>query len=474
MANKRLRDAAVMAFCFGSCGLSVAHADPPVVLGGTCTMQDLLTASNTDDFRSAGGGLYIHYNGWIDTLSTAAQRKSVWSEFQPEGAANAELGFSTPPGAWTSAFQTNFVNNGVTVGTISVNGLSTGAGESTATVAQAETYIDAFKSMGQKTVTPVFSPNFDATTAAAYPFSDTMWNNVRTVATYGGGWTSDAPPAYFFGRDQGYRDWVIAETQWVNANGLKSINIISPHTSGTNFFTDAVNYVNYFEAHDAIPKEWVVENYSSIGDPPAGYVNQIGSEDNVNNLAYTADWLIHHVQGRANTLDLWSSRKVGSYYSNVGHNAFSTAPADNQVTLPSDNTARTWTINLSNLGTDATTDFYAPELSAVVSGDTSHWQYSFTFNGADVTAALLSGGFTLDGANLLNAASTETFTLNVQRLAGAGAPFELDLFAKANPDATVTADALSFAYAVPEPASLGAIAIGASLLLRRRKSYGLS
>ena len=473
-------------------GLSVAAfassslaASPPVVLGGTATMTDMLIAANTDAFRAAGGGLYAHQSGWVPNLvypgdaanSTRSQdnRKAIVNLFKPNTVGQVEFSYGTPAD-WTNAYRAYYVFNGLTADTASINFLSGRDDGNTssnypANNAAAFTYIDALKGEGISKVNIILSPNNNATDATNFKFDNARWDDARARATYGGGWTSDAPPGYFFNeRDQNYRDWVIAQTKWTNANGLKSVNIISPRTSGSQFFNQSVQYVRYFEARDAIPKQWVVENYSYVGEPPANYVNRIGSEDNSDNLAYTAKWLIGHVQGRAQTLDLWASNGTTT----TGRTAFSTAPASNRVTLPLDSTQRTFTINLENLSTNLTTDFYAAELSALATGDTSHWAYTFRFNGADITSAVFGDGFTLGGANLLEAGKTGVFTLTVQRLDGAIGAFALSLYSRANPNATVVADTISFAAAVPEPTAIGMVLTGATLLLRRRRGTGVA
>lgn len=460
------------AFCVASAGMVVssARADaPPVVLGGVTTMQDLLNPANTADFRAAGGGLYLHNNGWDDTLSSNAQKRAVLAEF-PNEQTTVELGYSDPPAQWSNHFQSDYINLGVNAETVLSNGLSGKDTSGTATVAGAESYINAFKALHVPTVGIVLSPNNNATDADTYPFSSSYWDDQRTIASYGGAWATDTPPSYFFERNQGYRDWVIAETQWSNANGVKSINIISPNDAGTNFFSDSVKDVRYFEANNAIPKQWVVENYTYVNDAPANYVNQIGSEDNVNNLAYTANWLIGHVQGRPQSLDLWAQHPVNGNLNRVGVGSFSPNPSQNIALLQTTTDTRHYQISLQNLGTDSTTDFYAPQLLAQATGDLAHWSFSFTFNSNDVTNAVMHGGYTLSGTNLLEAGKIEDFTLTITRLSGAGAPFDLNLFAKANPDATIVADSLSFSDTVPEPADLGLLFVILPLLIRRRRN----
>ena len=457
---------------------TLAHAaSPPVLLGGTSNMTDMLTAANTDAYRAAGGGLYAHQSGWVINLQVAGeqpnstnsqnQRKAIVSLY-PNKVGQVEFSYGTPSD-WTNTYNAYYKGNGLTADVASVNFLSgrdDGATSSNypASNAAAFAYVDALRGVGIPTVSIILSPNNNATDATTYNFANAHWDDARTRALYGGGWTSDAPPAYFFGRDQNYRDWVIAQTKWTNANGLHSTNIISPHTSGINFFADSVKYVRYFEEHDAIPTQWVVENYSYVGEPPAGYVNRIGSEDNANNLAYTAKWLIGHVQGRAQSLDLYSSNAAG----NTGKSQFSATPASNKVTLANANTAQSYTLNLANLGTSATNDFYAAELSASLTGDASHWSYSFKLNNVDVTALVLGEGYHFS-ADLLEAGETAAFTVTLQRLAGATGTFGLNLYARANPSATVVADSLSFvgSAAVPEPVSALGLAGAGALCLRR-------
>lgn len=456
----------------------IVAASPPVVLGGTSTMRDMLTPANTDAFRAAGGGLYMHQNGWVETLmegsapnNTASQnnRKAVWNQFKTSGPGHSELSFGDLA-EWTNTYRAYYTNNGVVSDTISVNGLSMIDEDFGATVATSKQYIDAFKGKnGTQNVNIILSPN-RTITQANVPFANAQWDNQRELARHGGGWTSDAPPVYFlYERNQTYRNWVIDQTKWTNANGLKSVNIISPRTSGANFFNHTVEYVRKFVEAEAIPQQWVVENYSHIGEPPAGYVNRIGSEDNVNELAYTAKWLLGHVQGRPESLDLWTQRHFTGN-DKMGLKAFSTDPEASRSTLRTTPAlASTYQIRIDNLGVGADA-FYAPHLSAEATGDVSQWDLRFTLGSVDVTDAVLGDGFTLDGADLVDGGETAVFLMYATRLAGgdANAPFNIDVFLKANPSATVIADTMSFSVAVPEPATLTLLAVAGGLLVRRR------
>ena len=413
---------------------------PPVLLGGTSDMTDLLTESNTDAFRAAGGGLYIQYDGWTKGgVTTSSQRQAIWNIFKSNGDAGAELGTNSTSG-WLDAYQRNFVNNGVTVESTSVNGLNA------ATVPYAKDYIDRFRAAGVKNVTMVATPNGTPSVTVTHPWADSYWDDNREVAMYGGGWTTDSPPKYFFSSTvgQAYRDWIVAQTQWTNNQGLKSIHIISPNSSGANFFGDSVNYVRYFEERSAIPEQWVVENYITPGEPPAGYLNRIGSEDVSTNVAYVANWLINHVQGRPNSLDLYASRTIGGNTTIVGQNVFNpTSSVQNNVLSSSG--SQTFTINLKNLGVNAANDFYAPVLSAAVSGAAADWDINFAYGSTDITNSVLNGGYTFQGTNnLLEAGQTRALTLTLTPLGNARGYFNLDLFTKANPSATRYADANSF------------------------------
>ena len=121
------------------------------------------------------------------------------------------------------------------------------------------------------------------------------WANMRAIAQYGGGIGIDAPPSYFFAREEAYRRMTAEMIVWAKAHGLRASFIVAPFAlqpdhaghSGPSgydpsFVESAKRMVSYLQERNALPTEWVVENYALDGtendvgpDGTSGTLNEV-------------------------------------------------------------------------------------------------------------------------------------------------------------------------------------------------------
>ena len=84
-----------------------------VFAGGVAGVADLTVAGNSSAFRAAGGGLYLHNNGWNSL--TGAQRRQVLAIFSNAPTA-IELGFGgndRSAKAWAGACRRSYLAPGI-------------------------------------------------------------------------------------------------------------------------------------------------------------------------------------------------------------------------------------------------------------------------------------------------------------------------------------------------------------------------
>jgi hypothetical protein len=261
-------------------GVSAAGASP-VFAGGVAGVGALTVASNSAAFRAAGGGLYLHNNGWGDLNAT--QRKQVLEIFSNAPVA-IELGFGGSPGAaktWANACQRNYLALGIRPEFIAANAF---AGNNHPTPEQWSAYMAALRIAGVPASTLIL-PTFEFQNFR--PNIATLAENVvsknaefQAIIRAAGGIVLDTPPGFFFSREPAYRDWVVDAIRWTRAQNLKAVVIVSPHNSKNNFAADARRFVEYLRAHKAVPDTFAVENYTPHA--PTDYPNRVGNENQIN------------------------------------------------------------------------------------------------------------------------------------------------------------------------------------------------
>lgn len=247
---------------------------PAVFTGGVFGIEDIVDADNSTDYRAAGGGLYLHNNGW-HRLSEE-QRAQALALFAGRPIA-VELGFN-PIDGWPGLFQREYLPFGIEPAFIAANAFDR---NNRPTPEQWARYSRGLREAGVGDATrilPTFEyANFGENLPTLSENHLSTREDFQAIVQAAGGIVLDTPPQYFFAREQAYRDWVIDAIRWCNDQGLYTVVIVSPHNSGDAFARDTDRFTAYLEEHGAHPNAWVCENY--VDDPPAGYPNRVGYED---------------------------------------------------------------------------------------------------------------------------------------------------------------------------------------------------
>lgn len=251
-----------------------------ILVGGVTGFDSLGKEENSRLLRATcRAALYVH--GYIWTRSSEAERKAVLAAFA-NAPMEVELGLVNNPAAWfEKAYQAKYRNEGVRAQRAHVNGFNAKRMDIW------REFVKTAKSYGIKTVSPIFSPNSQQYSQAEFKAS--KWDFLRQGARLGGGLTTDAPPHYFLAQPEAYRDFVVDELAWANAEGLHSAFIVSPDRSGPRFLQETQRTVEFLAKRKALPKAWIVENYNSKAK--ATYVNRIGTENESNSILGVALWL---------------------------------------------------------------------------------------------------------------------------------------------------------------------------------------
>jgi hypothetical protein len=237
-------------------------------------------------------GLYEHFNALPPALF-AGHLAAIYAAFAATGTGVAELGYGfmdnpafagTPPalpgGSPGSSFRAFFTSLGQTPWAALVNAPDNFHAPGTAqTVAAWQAQAATAHGLGIRLFLPVTTPN-DNAGLAEDPASAPGWARLRDIATAMGGVAIDAPPHYFLtGNAAGpaYRDWLTRWVRWNAGQGLRVFWLVSPDVSGAEFLADTQRLVAYLGAHDALPHDWVVENYDNFTQVIAARVVQGGT-----------------------------------------------------------------------------------------------------------------------------------------------------------------------------------------------------
>ena len=252
-----------------------------VFAGGVAGVADLTVATNSTAFRAAGGGLYLHNNGW-GALSRE-QRRQVLAIFSNAPVAS-ELGFGgSPPAAkaWAGNCRQNYLALGIRPRFIAANAF---ANDNHPTPGQWSDYMAALRAAGVPTNTlilPTFEyQNFRPNLATLAENCVRQRADFQAIIRRAGGIVLDSPPGFFFAREPAYRDWVVDAIRWTQAQGLPAVVIASPHNSQNNFAAHCLKFLDYVRAHQAVPDLFAVENYNAKAT--ADYPNRVGNENQTN------------------------------------------------------------------------------------------------------------------------------------------------------------------------------------------------
>jgi arylsulfatase A-like enzyme len=254
---------------------SASQRPSQVFAGGVAGIEDLLTPAHSQQFRAAGGGLYLHNNGWA-ALSVPQQRELL--RLFADRPVAIELGFRPSPEAWATRYRTGYAALGITPDFICANAFDS---NHRPTLDAWRRYTETLRKEGgvpdRTRILPTFEyANFGPNIPLIATTKVSQTPEFQQLIQAAGGLALDVPSGYFFKREQNYRDWVIDALRWTHAAGLRSVLIVSPHDSGRDFDRDARRQVAYLRKQDALPDVFVCENYAA--GAAADYPNRLGQE----------------------------------------------------------------------------------------------------------------------------------------------------------------------------------------------------
>ncbi len=210
--------------------------------------------------------------------SSAMSGGNDWSNVSDNGLLQTNLDgdgtYSTSPGFLTTSFAeytTLFTAQGFTPAETDVNVPDTFAWTSN-DLQSWKAYVDNARSLGIMNVAPIFADS-GYSADLNIPFAISPWYaTLRQAALYSGGLSFDVPPDYAFLRNPTYLVNLVQQIQWATDNGLRSSLIISQgavndpaNNQDANLLANTQKLVAYLEANNALPSQFIVENYDLDG-----------------------------------------------------------------------------------------------------------------------------------------------------------------------------------------------------------------
>lgn len=257
----------------------------PIAVGGVDGFASLANPANSAILRkSCKVSLYIHDYIWTRLKHGNTTRQKILNVFKGTGPAMLELGASANASAYFGTYyKQTYLARGVIAHIANING----AGG--LTLPQWRAYVAGGRADGLKILAPVFAPNVNQLWHHG-KIDRHVWDQNKRRALIGGGIAIDAPPSFFFWYTPDYRHFIVHEIQWANQNHLRSILIISPNTARRRFLSDTQLMVAYLRKRNAIPTNYVVENYDPL-PWPKNFLNLVGSETSPYSVTGVALWM---------------------------------------------------------------------------------------------------------------------------------------------------------------------------------------
>ena len=294
--------------------LNPPDAAPCVFVGGTLGFDAMAVPANTAMTRASGrAALYSHYTAILASAQdgTLAGVAAAW---RGTGASVAEFGTFSPSFFQAGhEFDSYYGAYGLTVQNCNVNidggyfnpNLTPSSGPTPAALlATYQAFVDAGKARGIAGFAPFVNPNTDAD--LSLPWTDAQWALTRQACLYGGGIALDIPCSWFFGQSRSttlarlqYQQFCVQQVLWGLANGLRVSLVVSPYYEGTELLQYARLLYSFFASANALPTEWVVENYDtsatkSDGTPTQSGASPIASETTPGSVTESGLWFARH------------------------------------------------------------------------------------------------------------------------------------------------------------------------------------
>jgi len=260
----------------------------------------------------------------------------------------------------------------------------------------------------------------------ASPYSNADY---RSWINQADGISTDGPMGYWYANVSQMKAGSYSMVKYAKGLGKKALVMIAPYGAGVSgydasmFLSVGQTCVRDHEDNDADPDIWSVFEYAI--DIPA-------VPEQINGVPYNsttgmAYYLINHIKGVANTLDLYAKADGGAI---TGSNIFSpdVATTSQKVTFNpavSAGTVYHYALNSANLSSWCD---YAAVLKATATGSTNAWSLSFKLGATDVTNSVLTSGFMFYKTDRLNPLTTKIIEVYITRTLSTGSTnFALNL-----------------------------------------------
>ncbi len=267
-----------------------------VFIGGVVDFNELGTGSLAASLTAGGVALYMHANA-MQTAYNAGELPAIAASYADAGPGEAEFGFQSGAnltsyfeGYFTRVYQGQGLLPDEANIVLPVEAPDAPAILTASELASWDTYVDAAKAAAVLSVAPIISPNTGTEDISSWNIP--YWAPAQAAAAYGGGITVDTPPGYFLARGSDYEAFTEQQITWANANGLRSTMIISPYGDAGSLLADTQAVVAKLATADAMPTQFVVEDYDA------------GGSYDVTELAQVALWLAQNTPGAAPTAPL--------------------------------------------------------------------------------------------------------------------------------------------------------------------------
>jgi hypothetical protein len=285
----RLAGSAIVAVTLLLTVSTVLYAAPArtVAIGGVDGFGSLGDPSATAALRKSGCvRLYVHDFIW-EKLDEPT-RSRIARTFRGCPPPWIEVGVSSHAEQYWANLYNTYDSAGLKPVAAHANLVS---GKNALTEAQWRNLVDVGRSHGLEVIAPIWTPNsgqWKTSTTA-----DPKWDEMKRMASYGGGVTIDAPAWFFLSAPDGYKVFVEDEVRWARKAHIKSTWIFSPpRTDKGNFLADVTKTLNILKKQRALPDDYVVENY--MAKPPAGFPFIVGDERTPETVCFVAKWIEQH------------------------------------------------------------------------------------------------------------------------------------------------------------------------------------
>jgi hypothetical protein len=287
----RFMSRALLAFFLFVGAFPAAATDIQVYAGGVAGLAALTRPAVSARFRAAGGGLYLHNDGW--GALTANEQRQILSLFRDRPVA-IELGFKEGPEPWSRRLADGYLALGIKPAFIAANAFD---GNNKPTPELWKRYSQILRAAGLPASTqilPTFEyANFGPNLATLADNTVSRRKDFQDIIETAGGLALDTPPGYAFAREEGYRAWIIDAIQWSRKRGWTVVWITSPHVFPQSFRDDTRNFLELLNEHHALPTVIVSENYAA--NAPANYSNIVGNENQRDTTLGVAWYLLNTI-----------------------------------------------------------------------------------------------------------------------------------------------------------------------------------